>query len=446
MVGNAPERPQPDAYGCLVAERRFRQAHRPPARRAPKPVALCESMSAWLSRQRCCRVQRRNAVSKGTDAGLLLRQQPQSVFKHAILDQHAIRFCTMTASKLVPKRAVVVDAFAGRGRFPNGQPGSAEQLLKHALRVKGTTAIDVFLIEKNKADFAVLDAVAAEYRAHEILVETRRGDCGDFLAEAEDLAAEASLFLFIDPCGALLPFDDLKQLLTRRGDWPRTEVLMNFSADLIRRAGGQYKKGQLDLGGVAAADTVCGGEWWREVALQAHLDSGGDGWESAAWAVADEYARRLAGDRSWVVAPVRREPHHQPVYFLIFVTSSNYGLWVFGNAASIAREKWLEALGPDADAETGMLFPMETVAHQIATERDRALTVIKANLRRLVEDGQAKKIVDHVLAVFGEAYGEAHERTFNAAVRELLKAGEIELVEKAKSPYNHVIRRYGSAN
>ena len=101
---------------------------------------------------------------------------------------------------------------------------------------------------------------------------------------------------------------------------------MNFNVGLIQRAGGQYKRGQLDLGGVAAADTVCGGDWWREVALRAHYESGGTDWEDAAWAVAREYARRLAGSRSYVVAPVRRQPHHQPVYFLIFITGDHHSL------------------------------------------------------------------------------------------------------------------------
>lgn len=74
--------------------------------------------------------------------------------------------------------------------------------------------------------------------------------------------------------------NSIKNVLHKRGSWPRTEVLLNFNADLIRRAGGQLKKGQLGLGGVAKADSVCGGEWWRDLALQAHTASGGTSWEA----------------------------------------------------------------------------------------------------------------------------------------------------------------------
>ena len=47
-------------------------------------------------------------MAVGTGAGLLDEAQPQSVFKHAILDQYLIRFAVMTAAKLSPKRAVLV--------------------------------------------------------------------------------------------------------------------------------------------------------------------------------------------------------------------------------------------------------------------------------------------------------------------------------------------------
>jgi three-Cys-motif partner protein len=381
-------------------------------------------------------------MATGTAAGLLVGPQPQSVFKHQILDQHVIRYAAMTASRLTPKRAVIVDGFAGRGRYENGSAASAETLMLHAQKLKNATQIDIFLVEKSRKDYKVLDEVADQYRANGIRIETRNGDCGDYLDEAVARAQGASLFLFLDPCGANLPFEVVERVLRLRSAWPRTEVLLNFSADLIRRAGGQYKKGQLDLGGVAAADIVCGGEWWRDVALNMHLASGGKDWESAAEAVALEYARRLSGGRmSSVVAPVRRQPHHQPVYHLIFLTADSHGLWVFGNAAAVAREKWLQALGPDEDAESGMLFSIDTVGDQLADEKKRALRIIPENIRALVADGKVHAVVKDVTKIFGDVYGEARETTFSAALRQLVKDGEVVYVEKGAKPHKHLIRK-----
>jgi len=380
-------------------------------------------------------------LATGTEGGLLDSPKPQSVYKHGLLDQYVIQFATMTASKLNPKRSVLVDGFAGRGRFDTKEPGSAEYMMLAAQKAKSTTTIDLLLVEKAPADYASLESVADEYRTRGIRIDSYNGECGDHLGDALKLASGASLFVFLDPCGAVLPMDAIKDILWKRGTWPRTEVLLNFSADLVRRAGGQLKKGQLDLGGVAQTDKVCGGEWWREVALQAHEASGGQNWESAADAVAVEYAKRLTDGTSYgsVVAPVRRHVHHQPVYYLIFLTSQPHGFWVFGVSAAKAREKWIAFLGPDPDEAATMLW--DTVDEQLTREHNQAIERITGNLRALSADGQPKKAVDHVRAIFGDLFGEAKETAFTAALRGLVKSGELEYVTKGSKPRDFVFRR-----
>lgn len=377
----------------------------------------------------------------GTDAGLLESPKPQSVYKHGILEQYVVRFATMTASKLTPKRSVLVDGFAGRGRFDTGEAGSAEHMMLAALKVKGSTTIDLVLVEKKREDYKFLVSVADEYRARGLRIDSHNGNCEDHLNDALRLAAGASLFLFLDPCGGGLSMESIRGVLLQRGRWPRTEVLLNFSADLIRRAGGQLKKGQLDLGGVARADAVCGGPWWRDVAMQAHEASGGQTWEAAAEVVAQEYARRLAVGTGYgsVVAPVRRQVHHQPVYHLIFLTQDPHGLWVFGVAAAKAREKWITLLGSDPDEPQSTLW--DSVTDQFASEHAKAVEGITENLRTLTTDGQPKPVVRHVLDVFGDRYGEAKETAFTAALRALVNSGEIEFVTKGAKPHQHVIRK-----
>jgi three-Cys-motif partner protein len=379
-------------------------------------------------------------VARGTSAGLLDAPAPQSIYKLEILRQYVIRYATMTASKLTPPRAVLFDGFAGSGRYSDGSAGSAEHMMLAAQKARSQTQIDIFVVEQDKTRYDRLNAVANEYRGRGIAIESRHGDCGSRLAEVMTWAKGASLFLFLDPCGAVLPFDQLFPLLRHRRSWPRTELLMNFNADLIRRAGGQYKKGQLDLGGVASADKVCGGEWWREVALQEHLRTIDGSWESAAQAVAVEYAHRLTDGTNfdYAIAPVRRKQHHQPVYFLIFLTGDAHGFWVFGAAAAKAREEWIRALGPDDDEADEMLF--DVVAEQLRGEQTRCVARISQNLRSLVADGKDKSVVDHAEAVFEGVYGEAKETAFSAALRALVKAGEVEFARKGAKPHQHIIR------
>ncbi|WP_157009133.1 three-Cys-motif partner protein TcmP [Agromyces laixinhei] len=380
-------------------------------------------------------------MATGTDGGLLDSPKPQSVYKHGILDQYVIQFAMMTASKLTPKRSVLVDGFAGRGRFDSKEPGSAEYMMLAAQKAKSNTTIDLLLVEKAPAEYSSLNAVADEYRNRGIRIDSYNGECGDHLGDALKLAAGASLFVFLDPCGAVLPMGAVRDLLQARRTWPRTEVLLNFNADLIRRAGGQLKKGQFDLHGVAQADRVCGGDWWRNVALRAYEASGGQNWESAADAVAVEYARRLTDGTPYgsVVAPVRRQVHHQPVYYLIFLTSQPHGFWVFGVSAAKAREKWITFLGPDTDEAATMLW--DTVDEQLSREHAKSIQHITENLRSLTADGQPKKAVDHVTAIFGDLYGEAKETAFTAALRGLVKSGEFVYVTKGSKPRDFIFRR-----
>ena len=137
---------------------------------------------------------------------------------------------------------------------------------------------------------------------------------------------------------------------------------------------------------------------------------------AAADAVAHEYAQRLAADTNYgsVVAPVRRQVHHQPVYYLIFLTQAPHGFWVFGAAAAKAREEWIDCLGPDPDEREGMLW--DTVADQFEREHDTAISHISDNLRSLVSDGRPKAVVEHVQEVYGDLYGEAKETAFSAAL------------------------------
>ena len=66
-------------------------------------------------------------MATGTSAGLLdSNDHAQSMFKHAIIKNYMPPFLAMTGSTSDRRRVVVMDGFAGRGRYADGSPGSAE--------------------------------------------------------------------------------------------------------------------------------------------------------------------------------------------------------------------------------------------------------------------------------------------------------------------------------
>ncbi|MFI6693508.1 hypothetical protein ACIBLA_17435 [Streptomyces sp. NPDC050433] len=56
-------------------------------------------------------------------------------------------------------------------------------------------------------------------------------------------AVQAPLFLFLDPCGLVLPQDRLTEVLARKRPQrkPATELLMNFSMMAVWRLGGHVR-------------------------------------------------------------------------------------------------------------------------------------------------------------------------------------------------------------
>jgi three-Cys-motif partner protein len=367
-------------------------------------------------------------VARGTTAGLLdTSDHAQSVFKLAIIRRYVLPFLAMTGSKSDGNRAVVMDGFAGRGRYRDGAPGSAELIMQAVQRLQGSRAVSAFFAETDPASYRSLAAVVGEYVNRGVLASALPESADRQLDTVVAAANGVPLFLLLDPCGALLPFSRLAHVLDaeRKSARPPTEVLLNFSADFTRRSAGQLAAGRTEEAGVARMDVTCGGSWWRDTAMAAYNASASTSFETAAEAVVREYADRLGrtGKMLRVTVPVRRRLQHQPVYHLVFLTRSQYGIWVFADALGQARQDWLRSIGrlaDDADFQ-GTLPGMsrsDDIQQLIDSEKSRAQAIIEANLRTLIRAGPFK-LVDHARQVFGPAYGIATDSSVTAAVRTL---------------------------
>ncbi len=389
-------------------------------------------------------------MATGTSSGLLADPDghAQSVFKHEILRQYMPPFISMLGSASPGRRVVVLDGYAGRGRYDDGTPASAELILQAIDALSGSRRPVAFFAEKNRQDFRKLSAVVGEYASRGLPVTALDGAVEDHLGTVLERAIGVPLFMFLDPCGAGLPFGRLASVLVgpRRDVRPQTEVLLNFSADLTRRTAGVLKAGQVGHPAVALMDSTSGGQWWRQTALAALSDSAKGTFEPVAAVVAEGYARRLAraGSMIHVTVPVRRRLHHQPIYHLVFLTRSPYGLWVFADAIGKARRAWLRTLGAvEGDAAEGMLFtPADDMEWLIDSEAERAAKTVTDNLRNLVNrESRPVKLVDHALAIFGSAYGVATDSAVTTAVSRLFTAGELIVLNNARQPRDRVVRR-----
>lgn len=211
---------------------------------------------------------------------------------------------------------VLIDAFAGPGRYSTGEPGSPLLMIKAYLEHSGDIAATphFYFIEENPARVAHLNSeLEAILLPAGVTVEVREGTFdAEFPALVERLTGEFSglppTFAFIDPFGASdLPVAIATPLL----DLPRCEVLVYFPVSFLARFGEQLEF-------VPTMDSVFGATGWRE----AFAD--GVDFESRQRILLDrfmdELRRRVPYVRAFEITP----PHEKGgnTYYLVFGTAN----------------------------------------------------------------------------------------------------------------------------
>lgn len=362
-------------------------------------------------------------MAVGTKAGLLKNQPLQSYLKHQLLDNYVPVFVN-SLTKGTQHPVVLVDGYAGNGRYADGTPGSAEVLLKEALNVP---AASVALVEKDPKHHKELTAVVNEYR------DRRSGDWIDLylidnrkaLPRILEKAARSHLFLFLDPCGAGLPFDELVKLLRLRRQYPRTEVMLNFSGGLVRRTGARVLRDGLDC---PSLDAVCGSDWWRPIAQSAHDKVGS--WEEALGEVVTQYAQRLtkATGHSVVTVPVKRTVTGQTMFFMVCTTLDPYGFYSLSDATAKAISAWLNEPARREDDDQGALFEAATFRRPV----ERSKRQFRKNLLAALERSSPVDMVDDSEQLLRGIVGELTVGELGAEARDMEKQGLIRIERRGR--------------
>lgn len=367
-------------------------------------------------------------MAKGTRAGFFGTRRPPAVLKHEVLHQYVEPYAGMAGSTNPEGRVVLLDGYAGEGRYADGSPGSPLLALETAKSLLPTRVLECVFVEKERRSFVSLQAVVGEYKAQGVKCEAIHGRVEDHLDAVVQQATGVPLFMFLDPCGLAPPYGRLVAAVTgsRAGTYPPTEVLLNFSDKAVRHIGGQLRPECDDRSGVAALDSACGGDWWQ--AMYTSSVNAGDV-EAGVQAVVAGFADRFGRDThsEVVTAAVRLKPEHKPLYHLVFATRSNHGLWVFRDALAKAQKEWRAAQydeEPDDPEEAGVLFGTADLLAALEDRlRQEATAAIRANLLRLLDRHAEFRLLDEVRDVFGPWYGIARETWVRQAIKDLHRDG-----------------------
>lgn len=165
---------------------------------------------------------------------------------------------------------LIVDAFAGPGRFKDGADGSPRIICRcvRETQEKNLTApqpVSVWCIEKIPALHSQLVSNIHDYA----FADARNGSFGDYAAEIAVQTRTSSVFLYVDPFTVEgLVWSDLQRIFAGLGEGNSVEILLNLNSPSFVRRGLALLKSRVaaideDETPVDASDHLHGSVRWR---------------------------------------------------------------------------------------------------------------------------------------------------------------------------------------
>jgi three-Cys-motif partner protein len=348
-----------------------------------------------------------------------------AVLKHAIIDSYAPPFIGKTGSRSMDNRVAFIDGYAGPGRYRDDEEGSGAMLLRHAKKhAPMPRDVELHFVEEDAETERLCQVVEDEGEG--VTVTVNDGDISTHLPNLLEECEGIPLFVYLDPCGLVIPFEEVVKIFDRPGGLgsPATEVLINFSAVTLRRIAGHLTSDKAVEGTLARMDEVCGDDWWREAWLNELPDR-----DAAEEAVVNGYAARLserAGRAGHWVIDVRPRAGLKPLYYLVFASRHIAGLEYFGEASSLGLERW-RRYSAQQEAE-GTLFEdddswEEPWKIQEAKLKQDWIDAIADNLEAELAKGEPFRVLDRYGEVFGDLVGVARQLHLRAAIKKVHAAG-----------------------
>ena len=321
------------------------------------------------------------------------------------------------------RRIVLVDAFAGPGKFGDGEDGSPliicnaiDEIGKRQGRPVGTSCV---FADSRRAHREALKMNLAKYVEAGICGQPF-SECSEATAHSIDTYRNSTIFFYLDPFGIRdIEFEMIRQIFERN---PRqsTEVLINFNFRTFMRMSGNWG---YDATAVEVAEKVksskidtvnraMGGDYWQSIVMDARLNK-----LDREDAVIQAYLDRLRKLVRFAYAiPVKErtdDQMHVPVdelahYHLIFGTRSPKAVEYMNDVALNALEPYLKQF------TDGLLFDLTPERYQPAqrsTVKDAIVSTL--NGRRL----RRPDIYEEVIPKFFLSY---RTKDYRAMLEELV--------------------------
>ena len=360
--------------------------------------------------------------------------------KDKILECYLPPYLSKIATQGQP--VLIVDAFAGPGKFGDGEPGSPLiicQSVQKALTKGLSVPVYALCIEYDRELFSQLSRLIGKFP----FAEARHGKFGDYIQQIQEKAKDHSVFLYVDP-------------FTVEGlDWARMdcvfqhlnishmsiEVLMNFNALSFVRRGLATLKLAIPESNPEIEDTeeidaplvtppsierlnrVAGGDWWQNI-----LDSSSSFPEKIQNMTNGVCERLRERFQEVCQHAVKALPHHYvPKYYLIFGSRHPDALKLMNNE----MVKSLQTLADLAKPKDPTLFEMRST--ELVPDIEKLPLIILRHASQPTQRGHV------ILAVIREYFCQFSVKQIRGCVEQMLREGKLKS-ETGKTRINDTVK------
>jgi three-Cys-motif partner protein len=342
-------------------------------------------------------------------------KKPWSPYKDMILAYYLTPYLSKVSS--LGKPVVVVDCFAGPGRFEDGSDGSPLIISKAIRQIaeKGKKVSAVFIEEKRKYFQRLQESINdyqdicnAKHQSFEVVAK-----------EIAGMGRTNTVFVYIDPYGIKpLRFDALAGIYANIERGSSIEVLLNFNASSLVRNGlaalkyAQQDDSEEELDRTMTPtdiDLIAGGTYWHEIVTS---DIPFSDKEDQCVSEYMGLMKRYFGEVCSYGIKEKYE-HSIPKYRLLFGSRHEDAFPLMNDAVCKARDEFLGKQCVD-----GRLFDMRADNEIHAPERLR-----KAIMDKLATSMTRKKLI---LNTMHGLFAEYKESEYRRMIGNLLKEGCIQ--------------------
>ena len=322
----------------------------------------------------------------------------------------------------------IVDAFAGPGKFGDGEPGSPLiicQSIQKALSKGISVPVSALCIEAEEELFSELNILIEQFP----FAETRYGKFGDCIEEIQEKARSHSVFLYVDPWTVEgLDWEGMDRVFQHLSVSNMSiEILLNFNSPSFVRRGLATLNLVIPESNPEIEDTedidapmitppsieqlnkVVGGEWWQNIVRSSV------GFPEKVQNVTNGVCNLLSERfREVCQHAIKALPHHGvPKYYLIFGSRHPDALILMNDE----MVKSLQTLADLAKPKDPTFFEMRST--ELVPDIEKLAPIILKHASQPAERGVV------ILNVIRECFGCFARKEIRGCIEQLLNNGKI---------------------